>query len=144
MKKTGMLLVIMLLIVCFVACGCACSSSNEKEKVGLVTWEENPDTEMILETCGLDPDSYDVVYNSIPGADKERNSDGTIDSSGEDAQIEANVCKMASDYKMSCTVIVFQIGSRYSTGIDEFLSENEGRTVFVLSTDGTEILDSQN
>lgn len=141
--KTKLLTVsiILVLIFCFSSCG---NKEPDKEKVSLITWEEEPNTESVLGVCGFDSEGYEVITHSYPDAERERNANGEIDDTSKDAQISATIVKDAEKDKDTCAAILFQVGSRYHDAIHEFMSENEDITVFILSTDGSEVIDSQN
>ena len=142
MKRT---LSIVLILVCMLTCLSACGeANNSSEKVGLITWEETPDTEAILMLCGLDSDNYTVENKTVPDADREKDPSGEIATGSTVAKNEALIEGAASEFSKSCSVIVFQVGSQYLETVYAFMENNADATVFVLNTSGTEIIASQN
>lgn len=134
--------IILVLIFCFSSCGN--NKEPDKEKVSLITWEEEPNTESVLGVCGFNSEGYEVITHSHPDAEREENANGENDDTSKDAQIRATIAKDAEKDKDTCAAIIFQVGSRYHDAIHEFMSENKDVTVFVLSTDGSGVIESQN
>ena len=133
-----LLAVSVFILFCFGSCG-SYDLADDKESICLITCEEEPDTESILSTCGLNSDGYEVSCFSIPEASDDYVGDGDYST-----HTKARINDTANNSRPACSITIFQVGSNYNQIAYDFMADNPDRSVFILDPSGTEVLDSQN